>query len=206
MKKNDFTGIVPPQYTGKAIEAAATTTLQNENEAIHFYKVAKERLLNVNNWHQVAGIISARFILVDANGKEVIRLCEKGDYLKIDVPGPGSTEGEGYDWVSVEELKEVEEALIQSVAFRVRPSGNPLGKKNETAHFYSEESTSNFIVTRENTKVSASVIDRNIKPNADASSLTDKIRDTSVGVSALTFFSKIQWQLLANGIVSPPKK
>ena len=206
MEKKDFTGIVPPQYTGKAIEAAATTTLLNKNEALHFYKVAKERLLNVNNWHQIAGMMSARFQVVDASGNEVMRLCKKGDYLKIDIPGPGSTEGEGYDWVSIEELKEVDDALMQSVAFRVRPSENPLGKKNETAHFYDEASTSNFIVTREDTKVSACVIDRNIKPNAAASSLTDKIRDTSVGISALSFFSKIQWQLLANGIVSPPKK
>jgi hypothetical protein len=31
--------------------------------------------------------------------------------------------------------------------------------------------------------------------------LTDKIRDTTIGISAIAGFSKIQWQNLANGLV-----
>lgn len=206
MKQHDFTGIVPDQYTGDEIEASAEVELQNENDAKHFYKIAKERLLNVNNWHAIAGWVSASFQLVDTAGNAAERKCDKGDYLRIDIPGPGSTEGDGYDWVCIEQIKEVTEDNIQSIGFRVRPSENPLGKKNETAHFYGEESTSNFIVTRENTKICAWIIDRNIKPNVEATSLTDKIRDTSVGISAIGFFSKIQWQNLANGIVKQSSK
>ena len=206
MKQNDFTGIIPAQYTGNEIEALAEVELQNENDAKHFYQIAKERLLNVNNWHAVAGLVSATFQLVDAGGNVAGRKCHKGDYLRIDIPGPGSTEGDGYDWVSVEEVKEVTTENMQSIGFRVRPSQNPLGTKNETAHFYGEESTSNFIVTRENTKISAWIIDRNIKPNVEARSLTDKIRDTSVGISAIGFFSKIQWQNLANGLIKQEEK
>jgi len=201
MKHKDFSGILLPQYTGEEIEAEASVILNDENEAKNFFTAVKNRLLNVNNWHKIAGIISAKFKVLDAAGKEVDRNVQKGDYLKIDVPGPGSKEGDGYDWVCVEDLKEVAEGNIQSIGFRVRPAQNPLGKKNETAHFYSEESTSNFIVTREAINVIALVIDRNIKPNVQAQSLTDKIRDTAIGMSAIGMFSKIQWQNLANGLV-----
>jgi len=201
MKHQDFTGIVPAQYTGKEIEAETSVELKDADEAKIFYKLVKERLLNVNNWHKVAGIISASFKLLDAVGNEVYRNVQKGDHLKIDIPGPGSSEGDGYDWVSVEALNEVSEGDMQSIGFRVRPGQNPFGTKNETAHFYTDEATSNFIVTREGANISAWIIDCNIKANNQPESLTDKIRDIAVGLGALTMFSKIQWQNLAEGLV-----
>lgn len=201
MKQKDHTGIIPVQYTGKEIEADASIELKDNKEAKIFYDIAKERLLNVNKWHKVAGIISAKFQVVNTNGTAVDRPVEKGDYLKIDIPGPGSSEGDGYDWVKVEELKEVSMDNIDSIGFRVRPGENPLGNKNETAHFYSDEGTSNFIVIREGRKVIAWIVDRNIKPNDDVKALMDKIRDTSVGIGAIGMFSKAQWQGLVKGLV-----
>lgn len=202
MKHTDFTGIVPAQYTGKEIEAESSVGFKNEDEAKNFYDITKARLLHVNNWHNVAGIISAKFQLVNANGQEVNRDAAKGDYLRIDVPGPGSKEGEGYDWVLIEELKEVNEDDVQSIAFRVRPAANPSGNQEHIAHFYDDSATSNFIVTREKTKVIAYIIDRNAVPNDDNESLTDKVRHTVVGMAAINSFSKIQWQKLAKGLVS----
>ena len=201
MKQKDFTGIIPAQYTGAEIEAEAFVDLKDDNEAKNFYEVVKERLLRVNNWHKIAGIVSAKFEVMDASGKEVERNVQKGDYLKIDIPGPGSSEGDGYDWVCVEDVKEVSEGDMQSTVFRVRPSQNPFGEKNETAHFYSNEATSNFIVTREGTKIKAWIVDRNTKPNTHADSLTDKIRDSAVGIGAIGMFSKVQWKGLAEGLV-----
>lgn len=201
MKHQDHTGIVPAQYTGQEIEAEASVELKNENEATAFYNIAKERLLHVNNWHHIAGFISAGFQLVNAAGEEVDRHVQPGDHFRIDIPGPGSAAGDGYDWVCAEAVKEVAETNIQSIGIRVRPAPNPLGNKNETAHFYSTEGTSSFIVTRENLTVSAWIIDRNIKPNDDAASLIDKIRDSSVGIGAIGMFSKAQWLGLAKGLV-----
>lgn len=201
MKQHDYLDIVPAQHTGKEIEAEASAQLENELEAKLFYDVVKHRLLNVNNWHQLAGIISAKFQVVNAKGEEVTRSTEKGDYLRVDIPGPGSKEGEGYDWVLVEELKEMSDNNNQSIGFRVRPTKNPLGNKNEIAHFYADEATSNFIVIREKEKITAWVIDRNIMPNDEVESLADKIRDTTIGIGAIGIFSRIQWKGLAEGLV-----
>lgn len=201
MKHKDYTGIVPAQYTGEEIEADAYVELKDESEAKSFYNVVKERLLNVNNWHHLAGIISAKFQVVDATGREVERNVEIGDYLKVDIPGPGSKKGEGFDWVCIEDLKEITTGDNESIGFRVRPSQNPFGEKEETAHFYSAEATSSFIINREMLKISSWIVDRNIKPNDEAESLADKIRDTSVGIGAIGMFSKIQWKSLAKGLV-----
>ncbi len=201
MKQKDIIKIIPDQYTGIEIEAEASIDLKNNNDAALFYNTVKARLLKVNEWHHVSGIISAVFQATDDSGNEVNRNIQKGDYLRVDIPGPGSKAGDGYDWVTVEELKEISDGDIQSVGFRVRPASNPSGDKKSIAHFYDESSTSNFIVTREGKNVTAHIVDRNIKPNDDTASVTDKIRDTAIGMSALAGFSKIQWQNLANGLV-----
>lgn len=201
MKQKDRLGIVPPQFTGQEIETEATQVLTTEADAERLYNSAKKKLLEVNNWNKVAGVVTAQFQIIDEEGKEVSREVRKGDHLRIDIPGPGNKEGDGYDWVFVEELKEIRNGSVQSVGFRVRPDKNPFGEKNETAHFYSKEATSSFIVTRENAKVISWIVDRNLLPNTDSGSLVDKVRDVAVGISAIAGFSKVQWQGLADGLI-----
>lgn len=201
MEEKNYTGIIPDQYTGKEINTEATIELGSEEEAKSFFKVAKARLIDVNNWHQVAGTLSATFQLVDKNGQEVQRPVQKSDYFKIDIPGPGPKAGEGFDWVTVEEMIEVNNQDVESTGIRVRPTSSPLNANEDVAHFYSTESNSSFIVTRENKKVIATVSDTNTKPNKDSESLTDKIRDVAVGMGALSAFSKIQWQHLVDGLI-----
>jgi hypothetical protein len=201
MKQRDYIGIVPPQFTGQEIEVEATKELKDDANANRLYTVAKKKLLDVNNWNKTAGVITAQFQIINEKGEEVNREVKKGDYLRINIPGPGSKEGDGYDWVFVEELNEINKQALQSVGFRVRPHENPFGKKNETAHFYSKEATSSFIITRENLKVISWIIDRNLLPNTESESLVGKVRDVAVGISAIAAFSKVQWQGLADGLV-----
>ncbi len=200
MHTKDYLQIIPAQYQGAEIEAEASVELEKADPPRQF-ELAKQRLLHVKQWHATAGIASADFQIVDAAGKEYDRAIQKGDFMRVDIPGPGSKEGEGYDWVQVEDLKEYNEGDVQSLGFTVRPVPNPLTDKDVVAHFYDSGSTSTFIVTREGTRLSASIIDCNIKPNEEAASLTDKIRNTAVGISAIATFSKVQWQQLANGLI-----
>ena len=201
MKSKDYTNIVPPQVTGKDVEADASIELDNDTAAIDFYEIAKKRLLDVNQWHELAGLISAKFQLTDENGNELHDEVQQGNYIRVDIPGPGSKEGDGYDWVFVEELSEVAFENIQSIGFRVRPSTNPKEGSEHIAHFYDPAATSNFMVSREGIVVTATIIDRNIKPNDDAESVTDKIRHTVAGMAAIGSFSKMQWQNLAEGLI-----
>jgi len=198
----DYLGLVPHQYTGKELTATASIEFNNEQEAVGFFQLATQRLLDVNNWQSTAEGLSATFQVTDNKGNEVERNVQKGDYLRIDIPGPGSKEGDGFDWVNVDDLKEMLENDIQSLGFRVRPSENPKSTDSQnTAHFYDSSASSNFIVQRVRNKVTALVIDKNLKPNLHAESVTDKLRDAAIGTTALLGVSKIQWQNLVDGIV-----
>jgi hypothetical protein len=184
------------------IDSEASEKFTDGEEAKSFFSTVKERLLAVNHWHKIAGEAGAKFQLIDKNGQEVNRPVEKGDYFKIDVPGPGSSAGDGYDWVQVEDVKEVSQQEVDSIGLRVRPSTNPLSADNSIAHFYSEESTSTFIVTRENNKITATIYDRNSKPNTNAETVMDKVRHVAAGIGAILGGSKLQWKGLAKGLVS----
>lgn len=201
MEEKNYSGVVPDHYTGKIIDAVESIELHTPEEARSFFQEVKSRLLNVNNWKALAGAGSAAFQVVDSAGHEVDRPVQKGDYFKIDIPGPGPAAGDGYDWVKVEELEEVSHADVESVGIRVRPTLSPLNNSTDVAHFYSTESTSSFTVTREGARITAGIYDRNTKPNKEADTVVDKVRDIAVGSGAVTAFSKVQWKKLALGLL-----
>lgn len=202
MEEKNYTGLIPHNETGVIIDSAASEDFEDVQEAKAFYATVKNRLLAVNNWDQLAGVGSAEFQLIDKDGHEVDRKVEIGDYFKIDIPGPGSEAGQGYDWVQVEDLKEVNQPEVDSVGIRVRPSTNPFSQDESIAHFYSADSTSTFIVTRESNKITATIYDRNTKPNTHSETIVDTIRDVAAGVGAILGGSKMQWKGLAKGLVS----
>lgn len=202
MEEKNYTGLIPAQEKGVIIDSEASVECYNANEARAFFNTVKQRLLAVNNWHHVAGEAGAKFTLIDEAGNEVNRDVKKGDYFKIDIPGPGSSAGDGYDWVQVEELNHVSNEIVDSIGLRVRPSSNPMSNDNSIAHFYSHESTSTFIVTREDNKITATIYDRNTKPNTDTETIIDKVRHVAAGIGAIFGGSKLQWTGLAKGLVS----
>lgn len=201
MKEKNYTGIIPEQQTGKAIDTETSLDLNNAEEASAFFNVVKVRLQDVNHWHELAGSLSPDFQLMDKDGVEVQRTVQKGDYFKIDIPGPGTKSGEGYDWVQIEEIESTSTHDVESFGLRVRPAKNPQNSKEDIAHFYSQQSTSSFTVTRENAKVTAAIYDRNTKANKDADTVTDKIRDAVFGAAGILGFSRLQWKALTDGLV-----
>jgi hypothetical protein len=201
MEEKNYTGLIPANIEGKEITAEESITLSNTDEAKKLYETARQRLLFVHNWGKIAGALSAEFELTDNNGNEVERLVQKDDHFRIDIPGPGSKAGEGYDWAFVEDVKEVHLNDVDSVAILVRPAANPESDNKNVAHFFSEESSSTFVITRESNKVTASIYDRNIQANEETKEPLDKLRNAVVGLSAKHGFSKLQWQALAKAFI-----
>jgi hypothetical protein len=200
MNKHSPNNLIPQQEEGVSTNTENTIELP-QNEVEHFFSVVKERLLNVNNWHEYAGETSATFCLLDKSGNALKRKAAKGDYLEIDIPGPGSEAGEGKDFVQIEDVAEINNEREQSLVIKVRPTQNPKNNSGDTAHFFSESATSSFIVKKQGHKITAGVYGRNEKPNFDGSSTIDKIRNTIVATGAALGLSKIQWKSLVSGLL-----
>jgi len=118
---------IPPQHTGASTNTAFSIMLSSLEESRERFRRARARLLDVNHWHDFAGPLSASFTLTDGTGRELNHPAQEGDHIRINLPGPGSKTGDGYDWVAIEQIedKTTSSGKTAYVAIRVRPSVNP---------------------------------------------------------------------------------
>lgn len=197
------TPVIPPQQTGKQSDIIEQVVATDATQARNNFHVAAGRLLAINSWAAFSEGISATFALTDAAGKSKQEAPRPGDYIKIDIPGPSASAGNGYDWARVElvENKTSPGAAEEYIAMRVRPAAPP-GQPGETAHFFDDAATSSFIIKRMNNIVTAEIHGRNEKANTDTEQVTDKIRNTLVSWGARAGLSGVQWTKLAKGLLN----
>ena len=193
---------IPAQREGVSADIIEIRIAPDLQEAKLLFLKTRERLYDINRWGDISDGLSAVFNLTDDNGLQRNDFPSPGDYIRINIPGPGSVAGDGYDWVKIEQVedKRMPDADEEWSAMKVRPAEDPV-KKEGTAHFFEDCATSTFIVKRKDTIVSAQVHGRNEKPNTSAKKIVDKVRNALVGTAAATGVSKIQWQKLVKGLL-----
>lgn len=198
----------PIQHKGKKLDYTAEANFENEEQARDFYKIAKRRLLHPYDWYRIANLPGAKFVITDHEGRDLIRKMREGDLLRIDIPGPGNSTGDGFDWVRIEEISEhIEEPTVESCSVTVRPAANPREKDNtEIAHFFKNIATSTFLVKREKTRLKAEYHGRNELINLEVDKLSDKLRNALVGLLAKLGLSTPQWKSLIEGFVDTNRK
>lgn len=194
---------VPPQNDGSKKDIEHVVQAADDKAARKLFVIARNRLMDVNHWADISKPITADFKLTDAHGNVVNRTAEKGNFFRINIPAPGSNEGEGFDWVRIEAVEEQgnPNGHEERIVIRVRPAPAPINDGTEVAHFFDERATSSFMVERVGTKVRAAVFGRNEVPNTSTSNIVDKVRNAMVGVGAILGFSSVQWGNLVKGLV-----
>lgn len=190
---------VPVQVTGTSIDVVEKITADSPYKAENLFQHSSIRLLSINNWDVYAGI--SGFQLLDKSGVRVDRLAEEGDFVRIDIPGPGTNAGKGYDWVKIEQVKRIESAEEQILSMTVRPCAHPLSEENIVAHFLQNNATSTFIIRRKGLTVFAEEHGRNELPNTNQGSMFDKSRNFVVGMAAKLGLSFPQWKSLVVGLL-----
>ncbi|RFS19386.1 hypothetical protein DVR12_24475 [Chitinophaga silvatica] len=195
---------IPAQYIGESTTTTEKSELIHEAAATAFFKKAIDKLLAVNNWAKLSGGgLSADFHLTDLAGRPVDGVADTGLFIKIDIPGPGTAAGKGFDWVKIEQKEHVILNQHQEIFFmRARPSEHPIQKSAGIAHFLKKEASSSFVLTRDGATITATVYGRNEVPNIATPNLTDKIRNAVVGSSGAIGISKIQWKALVTGLLA----
>jgi hypothetical protein len=199
--------IIPPQQRGLRTGASTSEEAPTRHDAILLFEEAKRRLLDINNWHSLCGPGSATFQLTDDGGRELRDVKpETGHLIRISLPAPPNAEGDGYDWVRIEEIENKKDMLKDQniFGFRVRPVNNPLSTRGKTAHFYTSGATSTFLIIRVSSVVKAMEKGRNEVVNAGMPAVVDGVRNFFVALGAWLGFSKSQWGKLVKGIIKGP--
>lgn len=190
---------IPLQVIGNSMDAVEMQTLSTEEEAKALFDKTSNRLLSVNDWGKYAGISS--FQLMNAHGVRADRAAKTGDFIRIDIPGPGTHAGMGYDWVRIEDIKSSSDNQQQLLSITVRPCSHPMDKDGVIAHFLKDDATSTFIVRKSGLVVSAEEHGRNEIPNTEHGNFLDKSRNFVVGIAAKIGLSYPQWKSLVKGLL-----
>lgn len=192
---------IPAQHKGASSDTIAFREFSDDETARNAFRILRSRLHDVNRWQEYTTKITAKFYLCDASGEEKKGSVVEGDYFKMDGPGPGSVAGKGFDWVVVEKVTEIGSADAEETLIRVRPAPNPHTMATDTAHFFTEEASSSFVVGRKGRQLYAEVHGRNERPNLDAEHVVDKVRSAVWAAGAAIFYSKFQWKSLVKGLL-----
>lgn len=192
--------LIPKQEIGSDMDAISSIKFQTLKEAITFFALAKNRLKAIDNWSNLCGTEATTFKLLNPLGTLPAEV-EEGNLIKIDIPGPGTGIGGGYDWVKIEKIESVENLHEQFFGFKVRPCANPEKPNAGVAHFFKDTATSTFLVRLVQNTVYAEIHGRNEVPNTDETSFFDGLRNMTVGYTAKVGLSYPQWKLLVDGLV-----
>lgn len=193
--------VIPEQFEGKKLDCFETVHFDTASDSLGFYGIAKQRLLDINNWDNITGIPSATFRLMNSEYQTLDRKIEVGDYIRIDIPGPGLPSSKGYDWVRVENIEEEKTENCQRMALTLRPASDPTNTNPDTAHFFKALATSTILVEQNYLSVSARYAGRNEIVNTENTKFTDNLRNFLVGIGAKLGASFPQWKALVSGIV-----
>ncbi len=207
MEDGNKASIPPAQTEGFSKELEEKAEFDTLDDAEEFFILVKDRLLDINNWHKVSDSIKSEFHIVDSHGKEHHRHAHKGDYVRIKIPGPKSDTGDGADWVQVDaiEYDDYPDENKELIALRLRPVSNPTRSDDAVAHFFTDASSSTFIIERDHKLITAHYYGRNEKPNTGGETVKDTVRNVAVAVGALLGFSDVQWKGLLTGFLDDEK-
>lgn len=193
--------IVPEQKTGQSSFTHSLLECRNNTHAKECYTIASTRLRNVNKWNDFAGKPTATFQLFDESGNAVNRPVQKADYLRINIPGPDNPEGDGADWVQVQQVGEKMGEERQLMFITVKAASNPLVVDSTTTHFFDRPATSTFMVYRKGLTIMAAVFGRNEHSNLQSSNFITRVRNWLVFIGAQLGLANLQWKALTFGLL-----
>lgn len=199
--------LVPPQEEGKSAVLSGERQMNSEAEALVIFNYARDRLLNPACWDDLAAELGTSFMQTDRDGNIVERPITMGDYIRIDIPGPGPVAGHGYDWVTVMRVEQQKSNSRHEefTGVQLMVSSDPHETGDDAAHFFEKGATSTFLINRKDRLVTATYYGRNEVINNATERVSDNIRNTMVGAGAILGLSEIQWKSLLDGFLGDLK-
>lgn len=168
--------------------SSAEKTFSDEPEAERFFSILKTKILHIDEWNEHAML--SEFWLFDETGqKRQSGILEVGTFLRISLKGSGK-----YDWVKIISIDEA----VNEFIITVKPTFDPTADepdKTVISHFFTDEATNNFCLSKDGRKISFYVIGLNEKRNtSETKNALETIRNVAVNVAAYVGVQQGEWE------------
>jgi hypothetical protein len=192
-----MTTLIPKNIKGKENDLFESTHAETIEQAILIFQRAFRRMNDPFSWHEITGL-PVRFLPSTDALNPRVNPIKVGNYFRIETPAPGSSKGEGFDWVKVDAVEDKRDSRsdVESFGMILRACSNPTNNSDDTAHFFSSMATSSFLIQRNHLIITASYHGRNEVPNTETDRLLDTVRNTFVALGAAAGMSEIVWSRL----------
>ena len=192
---------IPEQKKGSFHDTESRRLFENQEETSQAFKILKNRFLSINDWKNFCGK-KTEFKLFDSAGNQISRSPQQNDFIRIDIPGPGNPESKGYEWVEIVKISDQFPTAgeVEHLIILCKPSAVPGKNEKNVSHFYSQESSSNFKISRGSKYIKIGIYGRNETPNMNTD-FTGKIRNLLIALGGMFGLSKLQWKVFADGIL-----
>jgi hypothetical protein len=168
--------------------SCAEKTFVNEAWATEVFSSLKAKLFDIKDWNEHSLLSS--YEVFDEHGKSIeSEKLSAGVFVRISLKGTIK-----YDWIKVIDIYEAADEFI----ITVQPTYDPTEKKVDKSvisHFFTDESTNNFCLSREGEKVRLYVIGLNEKQNTSETKNTlETIRNVAVNLSTYLGIQNGEWE------------
>lgn len=193
---------VPKQYKGAYHDTESRKHFDDAAVLSRQFEMIRDRFFNINCWKEFCGEMSSDFRLFNKAGVYAERMPQEGDYIRIDIPGPGDFREKGYDWVRIVKIDErIYERQLERCLIICRPSSSPGSKSGHIAHFYAPAASSSFLLERGSDYILVGVYGRNEIPNFSETGFIGKVRNFLIYIGGVLRITKIQWKSLSDGLI-----
>lgn len=189
---------IPGQVQGIKKEFTSARRFVTLADAQLCYATAVSRLLNINHWHELTAMNST-FRIMSKNLRPQRRRAKLNDYVTIGIPAPDNTDGAGYDWVRVVNLKFLTGKRKEQCLLTLSPC--PMPGEEHTAHFFAATASSSFLLTRSGQVVTSAYYGRNEQANTNTTGMKEAIRNVAVAAGAMLGFSDLIWGPLTTSFI-----
>ncbi len=177
----------------------ATRNCSTEIEIENVFQQLKQKLFHIEQWNAESNLSS--FALFDENGSaQTEKIAAVGDFVRITLPSPGKD-----DWVKIVEIYETADEIVLTI----QPSHNPTDEENQstTSHFFTADSTNNFCLQKQGSKINFYVIGLSEKSNTeDTSGIIETVRNfATANIGHFLGVQKAQWQNFCDNFVEIEK-
>tara|TARA_R110002049_G_scaffold151160_1_gene314709 strand:+ start:25795 stop:26406 length:612 start_codon:yes stop_codon:yes gene_type:complete len=195
---------IPKQVKGEFKDIVNMVCEANESAANKNFEVVRKRLLLVDKWHTFSEDIKAEFYLVDKNDNSVSDQFEIGNYIKIDIPGPGNPSGDGFDWTEIVNIQNgADEEICPFFSFTIKPCAPPNNSETSTAHFYTDDTSNTFILRCVANCIYLEVHSRNELENTKDVPVLDKLRNKAIALGGIVGLGNLNWAAFTKGLLKP---
>lgn len=195
---------IPQHLKGESHDIVNMKCVDSDKSAEELYQDVVIRLKTVKEWHSYSDKVKAKFVIINPDTGVETDEFEIGYLVRIEIPGPGTVSGNGFDWTKITNIQTNKNRDDMAYfAMTLKPCSPPNANSDVIAHFYKEKSSNTFIIRKIGDCIYAEVHGRNETINISDVPLMDSIRNIGINIGSKIGLGGLNWLALTEGLLNP---